>query len=422
MTGLIHWQHLPVLQQLLLSLGLGLLLGLERQKAAKEIGLRTFAFASLIGTLSRMVSLSVSMVAVGVIGVIILILNLHVFAKQQGAEITTSAALLLATINGILIAMGHIFIPVTVTILILLLLSLKEELAGFTTILTKSEVNAAITFGILAFVILPVLPSGTVDPWGLIDLRIVWLTIVLLSAIAFANYILLRIYGARGFAYTGLLGGVINSTVTVTEMALKAKAGEGNLNSLVFSGIMLANAAMFIRNVIILAIFAPQALYISGLPFLVMIILSFILAWKNKPTEKISPSPIALSSPFSLRVVLYFGVIFLALTVVGGLAQRLIGNLGFYAVSLTGGTVSSASAIATAATLAMHKNITVSTAAVGAVLASITSCAVHFPMVWRINKESVLIKRLFWATVLTITVGVLALWTTFIISTVRILG
>jgi uncharacterized membrane protein (DUF4010 family) len=73
------------------------------------------------------------------------------------------------------------------------LLAWKEPLAGFSHALTESELRSAILLAILAFVVYPVLPPGTLDPWGLIDPREAWITVILIAALGFANYVLLKL-------------------------------------------------------------------------------------------------------------------------------------------------------------------------------------------------------------------------------------
>ena len=40
---------------------------------------------------------------------------------------------------------------------------------------------------IVAFVVYPVLPAGSVDPWRLIDARAAWVTVILIAALGFVN-------------------------------------------------------------------------------------------------------------------------------------------------------------------------------------------------------------------------------------------
>src|SRR4030095_938767 len=98
-------------------------------------------------------------------------------------------------------------------------LAWKEPLAGFTLGLTEAELRSAILLGILALVIYPALPDRAIDPWGLSEARPAWLTVLLIAGIGFGNYVLLKLYGARAIELTGLFGGLVNSTVTVTALA-----------------------------------------------------------------------------------------------------------------------------------------------------------------------------------------------------------
>jgi uncharacterized membrane protein (DUF4010 family) len=106
-----------------------------------------------------------------------------------------------------------------------------------------------------------------------------------------------------------------------------------------------------------------------------------------------SPATLKLELPFSLPQALKYGVVFLVLHVLGGLTQRQFGNLGFYAVSVLGGLMSSASAVAAAATLASQGSLSPSVAATGAVLASFTSLVFSLTFVLR-TRHAPLIRGL----------------------------
>mgnify|MGYP001500255267 CR=1 FL=1 len=374
------------LQNLALSLALGLLVGLERHRAGKELGMRTFAFTALAGTLAASVDppyrLAFMLSVLGFTALVVLVNSWQNLRARESVEITTSVALLLTALNGILVGRGQIFTPVAATVLMLLLLAWKEELVGWTALISRDEIHAAIYLGVITFVILPVLPREPVDPWGLFDLRRVWLMVVLISAIGFANYVLLRVYGARGVAYTGLLGGLVNSTATVAEMALKVGQNPP-LEHFAYRGVMLAKAAMFIRNGLILGLFAPVALPYGLLPVGLMLALSLVLALRAPVPDGDEAPEVRLTSPFSVRAALEFGLVFLVLNVIATLGQRYLGAAGFYAVSFLGGMVSSASSAATAANLAAQGRIAPVQAAYGTVLASVASAVILVPIVQR---------------------------------------
>ncbi len=215
--------YLPTLTRLALALALGLFVGLERERRGKEAGLRTFGFAALLGGLGGLLGESYALLGMGLLGILVVFLNWATLRAGQGLELTTSAALLVTGFTGVLAGQGHTFTPVTAAVATAALLAWKERLAGFSLGLSETELRSAIMLAILAFIVYPVLPDRPLDPWGLVEPRTAWLTVLLIAAMGFANYILLKLYGARGVEMTGFLGGLVNSTVTVTELATRAR-------------------------------------------------------------------------------------------------------------------------------------------------------------------------------------------------------
>jgi uncharacterized membrane protein (DUF4010 family) len=191
---------------------------------------------------------------------LVVLMNLDHLRQAQAVELTTSAALMLMGFAGILCGLGHTLSPAAIAAITTALLAWKTPLSGFSLGLTELELRAAILFAVLACVIYPALPAGTVDPWGTIEPRAAWLTVLLLAGISFVNYVLWKIYGSHGVELTGFLGGLVNSTVTVGEMAAKVKETEGGLAREVCRGVLLATSAMLVRNAVLLLFLAPALL------------------------------------------------------------------------------------------------------------------------------------------------------------------
>jgi uncharacterized membrane protein (DUF4010 family) len=131
---------------------------------------------------------------------------------------------------------------------------------------------------------------------------------------------------------------------------------------------------------------------------------AFVLRRRRQPPASAAPT-LPLQSPFSLSSALRYGAIFLALQVAGTLAQRWLGELGFYAVSIVGGMMSSASAVASAGAVAAHGTVPAGVAGVGAVLASLVSAAVDLPLALRIGRDRTLARRLATPIVLIVIAG-----------------
>jgi uncharacterized membrane protein (DUF4010 family) len=265
-----------------------------------------------------------------------------------------------------------------------------------------------VLLAILAFVVFPVLPPGTVDPWSLLNPREAWVTVILIASLGFGNYLLFKIYGNRGVELTGFLGGLVNSTVTVTELANRARSMGAALSDFTYRGIVLATAAMLLRNAVILGILAPAALLAAAIPLGLMFVGAAVgaVARPTRLASTATDSPLTtLQSPFSLTAALRFGFTFLVLQVTATLAQQNLGHLGFYAVSVIGGMVSSASAVASAANLAASGTISPQVAALGAVLATMTSALIGLPLVMRLAGERSLTRRISWAVAAVVLLG-----------------
>lgn len=387
-----------LLSRVALALGLGLLVGVERLRAGKEAGLRTFALTSLAGSLAGLVSPSAELAVLAMVAVVVLLANAPEVINGQPAQVTTAVALFVTALLGMLVGRGYVLVPVACAILMTELLSWRQELARFATGLTDSEWRSALSLGILAFVVYPALPEGFVDPWGVVNAREVWVTVILIAAIGFANYVLLRRYGTRGISLTGLLGGLVNSTATVAELAQRARVAAGKLDRAIVQAVALANAAMLFRNGLLLVILAPQVAHAVALPPAIGVVASLGLAFAWRPAEEGEAKQIELASPFSIVQVLRFGLVFLVVTVASALGQRELGSIAFYAVTFLGGLVSSASATATVASLAAQGKLTLTEATIGALLASAASLAVHPVLIWRLSGLTELTRRAWVAT------------------------
>jgi uncharacterized membrane protein (DUF4010 family) len=404
------WPFLPTLMRLALALGTGAFVGLEREHRGKA-GARTFTFASLIGCLEGFLGNSFALLAITLIGLFVCFLNIREWSQHQNLNLTTSAALIIVGFCGVLCGKGHTFTPVATAVITAALLAWKQPITGFATGLSDIELRSAILLAILSFIVYPVLPAHPVGPYQVIQLQETWATILLIAALGFVNYVLWKIYGPRSIDITSFLGGLVNSTAAVAELSSRVRqAGEGFLK-LAYRGVVLATGAMLLRNSLILAILALQSFAYSLVPMLFMLVTALLSlrfgARKVSGATNEPPPDLKLEQPFSLKAALKFGLIFLILNVAGVLAHRSLGVYGFYAISVAGGLISSASAVAAAGTAAAHHEVSFSVAANGAVFASLTSVLINIPLVARAGGQPGLTKALARTLLIVIASGIL---------------
>lgn len=147
----------------------------------------------------------------------------------------------------------------------------------------------------------------------------------------------MKAFGTKGVQITGFLGGLVNSTVTVTELAVRERESNGILQDETYRGVMLATCAMggaqrgvarHRRHRRALRGAAAHPAHPDDQPPL-----GHAQPGKKAPGPESIPPQIPLRSPFSLASALKFGLIFLSLQIVGTLAQDTLGQAGFYAVA-----------------------------------------------------------------------------------------
>lgn len=391
-----RWPFLMVLSRIAMSIGVGLLVGLEREHSQKT-GVRTFALVSLLGCLGGLMGNLFAGIALAFVALIVTWMNYRQMVLERKLALTTTTGMICVGFSAVLFGQGHLFTPAVTGIVTAALLAWKDPISRFALGLTDRELRSAILLAILSFVILPVLPDHPVDPWGLVEPRSNWASVIVIAGLGFVNYILLKIFGPRGMEITAFLGGLVNSRKVVVELAMRLRELGEIVAPSVYRGIMLATGAMLIRNVLIVVLLATQAAKWCAAPFLAMIATSAVL-WRLAPAAAVHPSEgttraLPLESPFRLTAALKFGLVFLGLNVVGGLAQREFGESSFYFVSAAGGLLSSASSIAAAATLINHHEISVATGVNGVILASLTSILINIPLIQKMTDDASLRGR-----------------------------
>jgi len=391
------------------SLGIGLLVGIEREWSNKDLGARTFALTALLGTLAVLFDPALAIAALVGVFLIVIFANLRSVLVDRSLETTTSTALLVTFVLGALVGEGHLFTPVAAAILMTMLLTWKGELRRFAGGLQPDEIRSAVLLGLLGLVVYPILPNRFIDRWQLLNPRQAWLTVIVIAGIGFLSYVLLKLYGTRGLYLSGFLGGSVNSSAAAIEIA-KPLATSDVSSGVAVAALLLTVVAMLVRNLVILVLFAPSAAATAAAPMGAMTLVALAFAYQAKTRNAPATSiELSLESPVSLRRVLSFAILFLLIQIGSTLAQRYFGKVGFLGVSLLGGLVSSARTSAASANLVGHEQMQAGVAGDGVVLASIASALINLPIIHRSAPGREVYRRLGFSTLIVTAIGVVNL-------------
>lgn len=397
------------------SAGIGMLIGLEREWARKEAGVRSFSIAALLGTLSWLVAPVLAFIEVGVILAVILLVNIYSFVKEEHPlEITTSLALAVTNVLGILVGDNAFFLAFACAIVITALLSWKTELVSFTSKLTVAEIRGALLLAFIAAVVFPLLPDQFIDPWKLINPHAIWLTVLIVSGVNFVNYVLLRQLGARGMRYSAVLGGLVNSAAISVILGEQIK-GEPETAASVPANFLLADLAMIFRNAVLVLIFSSfsigegaATLIVLG-PMMLAAAMVLLVILRSAKQQQQAPEHTPFRSPLDLRYVLAFAALFLLLTALSGLGERFFGALGFLVVVVLGALASAASSAVLVGTGIHMHHINAGSAALAIFLASVMGLVENIVIFYAVTRERGISSRLALLSLPVVLVGVAAL-------------
>ena len=222
--------------QFAVALGLGLLVGLQRERMDSAIaGIRTFALITLFGAVAGQLGQVFGgwVVAVGLLAAAGLVtagnLSRLPEGKAEPGQTTEFAAVLMYGI-GAWVVVGSMTQAVVLGGVVAVLLQLREPLHQFAGRMGEPDIKAIMQLVLIALVILPLLPDRTFGPYGVLNPYQIWWMVVLIVGLSLLGYVGYKLLGARaGTVLAGILGGVISSTATTASYARRTKQDPGDL-------------------------------------------------------------------------------------------------------------------------------------------------------------------------------------------------
>lgn len=368
--------NLETSQALLLleALGIGLLIGIERERNAGEpggpapAGVRTFALASLTGALSQIAGgWPMLAVAIAVIGGLRMVTHLSLPDRQAG--LTTSLALLIVVMLGAL-SIEHTFLAAASGVLVAALLAARTVLREFSrSVLNDFEVRDGLILGVSTLLILPILPNEGLGPGGAINPQNLFVIVILVMAIGAVSHISTRVFGARlGLPLSGFLSGFVSSTATVVAIAKKVQDRPVDTYPAA-AGVTFSSVSSLVQTGIVLLFLSPSMFALSApiliVPTAVALLYGTALARfgsRDGPREREGldlPSRI-----FSIRAAISFALTVATVIVVSALLNDQFGSEAVLWSAALAGLVSTSSAAVALASLVLAGQLPASEAVV----------------------------------------------------------
>jgi uncharacterized membrane protein (DUF4010 family) len=223
-----------------------------------------------------------------------------------------------------------------------LLLTAREKLHGFARRLESDEIVTAGKFLILTGLVLPFLPSEPVTTLTEITPRQVWLAVLAVCTVSYASYLLQRYVAPRqGGLWAAVLGGLYSSTATTVVLARRARATPTMLRQ-TQTGIMLATAIMYLRMLIIVAMFDQELAAALAPALLALAAGGLVLAgawyWLAKPIAPCQPAVEAPANPLEISTALIFATLFVVVSLASVWVRGRFGDAGLYGLAAIVGT------------------------------------------------------------------------------------
>ena len=315
-----------VLLNLGVALGIGLLVGAERERSKSNVqngngqtdntlaGIRTFTIASMLGAITSWMNfwlLFAALLCVAMFAAVAFYVR-----RDERLGLTTEISLLFTVILGAL-AMTAPILAASLAVSAAILLAAKEPIHGFVLgMVTREELND--------FLILPLMPNMPMGPFNAINPHNLWLVVILVMAIGAFGHLALRMIGGRiGLPLVGMVSGFISSIATISAMGHRSRETPTLLGSAV-AGAVLSSFSTILQITLILAAISQPTLQVLSMPLVFGGIATLLCG--GALTLNALHRPVAdagkVSQSFSVKTAFYLaGIIAIVLLISAGLNQ-----------------------------------------------------------------------------------------------------
>lgn len=401
---------------LLIALLLGAIIGTQRGwvmrhgvEGSRVAGIRTFSLVGLLGGLVAVLSQLYTPLLLGFALIALVCLAGVAFVVRQriseDLSITGIVSLLITFVIGSLAASGQAVLAASAAVITALVLDNKRELHDALQKLQEYELDAALRLLLISIVLLPMLPNQTYGPWNALNPYEIWWMVVLIASISFVGYFAIKIGGERrGILFTSVFAGLSSSTALTLQFSQLSKE-QPRISPLLASGILLSCGTMFPRLIVVLTVLNPPLVKLLWPIILSMMVAMYFMAWRiwrEVDIENIEPDN-KQKNPLALQSAVFFGLVLAMIMLLSHALSDWFGDAGTLILSALSG-ITDVDAISLALARQSSQTLSLSTAALGIVIAASVNTLVKMGMVVVLGDKS-LARRIAPAMLLSVLAG-----------------
>lgn len=377
--------------RLAVALGIGLLLGVERERrkgsgpSRAPAGIRTFALVALLGGLAMLIG-SAAVLAVALAFVASVVVVAYVLGDRTDPGLTTEVAVLVAFLLGAL-AQEEPRLAAGTAVGVAILLASRERLQTLVAhALTDQEVHDGLLFAAAALVVLPLVPDRTVGPFDAFNPFTIWRLVVVVMAISATGYIAVRLLGAgAGLPVSGFASGFVSSSATIASMGALARKEPGLLRPAV-AGAALSTVATVVQMVIVVGATDRETVIRIGAPMAAagFFAAAYGLLFSLRARQGVSERGTARGRAFEPRTAIVFAATVGAILFASAALHHWLGPAGLVISTALAGFADAHSAGISAASLVASGSIEPSEAVVP-ILAGFTTNSISKAVIARVT-------------------------------------
>jgi len=415
---------LELFRNFAIALFIGALVGIERERKLEEDdlqfgGLRTFILIAMAGAISAWIDLEVGsgLLFIGGGGGLTLLIVVSYYVASQRSEkmpgITTEMSAIVVYLLGGGTIFGFPEVTVALAIATSAILTYKTALHEMVDSLDVEDIYAGLKLLFATFIVLPLLPDQTLDPWDSLNPYKLWWLVILISTLSLVGYVAVRWLGSqRGLAVTGFFGGLVSSTAMTLSFARRSKSEEDS-PGLIAMGILLAWTVMAIRVVIVVAVLNPALVTPLLAPIGALGVASLgAVGWfylkasgVEQPADEGTSGTEKLKNPFSLAEAMKFGALFAGVLLAVALAQEFLPTSYIYVVAFFAGLTDVDAISLTLANTAGKGDLPTQVAVVGIIIAALANTWTKAGIVMTLGSRAVAVRIVVATVLMTVASG-----------------